>query len=55
MLLKARVPRANIIAKLNKGYDPFQEREYLVDRRNLKDVYVLKTFPQMDPRAASLK
>jgi hypothetical protein len=52
VLLKARVPKVNIIAKLNKGYDPLQEREYLVDRRNLKDVYVLKTFPQVDPRAA---
>ena len=50
VLLKARVPKANIIAKLNKGYDPLQEREYLVDRRDLKDVYVLKAFPQVDPR-----
>ena len=46
VLLRARVPQAAIIAKMQKSYDYYQEQEYLVDRRFLKGVFAAKSFPE---------
>ena len=48
VLLKANVPRAAIIAKIHKGYDSYQDKEYLVDRTKLPAhaVRVVKAYPQ---------
>jgi len=50
VLLRAEVPQDAIIAKLFKGYDPYEEQEFYVDRRKLKpgSVHVLKSWPQLE-------
>jgi hypothetical protein len=44
VLIKAHVPESAIIAKTNSGYDRYGEKEYIVDRRKLNSVRVVKEF-----------